>query len=410
MRNASRWTGVVMSGVILVGATCAMAQDWPQWRGADRSGKVTGFTAPQAWPKELKQQWKVAVGTGDATPALVGDKLYTFTRQGDDEVIACLNAADGKEVWKDKYAAQAVSGAAARHPGPRSSPAVAEGKVVTLGVGGVVSCLDAAGGKVAWRNSDFTKAVPMFFTAVSPILVDGMAVVYLGGKDTGTLVAFDLAGGAVKWKWAGDGPAYGSPILMTAEGTKQLVVQTDRSLEGVAAADGKLLWQIATTVQGRVFNSATPIIEGQTVIFTGQGKGTRAVKIEKKGDGFAPKDLWSNEELGTGFDTPVLKDGLLYGYSDKGSLYCVNAETGKMCWTDATKRGQGNFAAILDAGTCLMLLPSNSELVVFKPGDKEFTELAKYKVAETPTYAHPVVSGKRIFVKDQDSLVLWTLE
>ena len=88
------------------------------------------------------------MGSGDATPALVGDKLYVFARPGDDEVTLCLNAGDGKELWRDKYAAQAVTGAAARHPGPRSSPAVAEGKVVTLGVGGVLSCLDAATGDV----------------------------------------------------------------------------------------------------------------------------------------------------------------------------------------------------------------------------------------------------------------------
>jgi outer membrane protein assembly factor BamB len=396
MRIANRLVGAVLCGVILVGATCALAQDWPQWRGAHRDGKVEGFTAPQAWPKELAQKWKAAVGTGDATPALVGDKLYVFARQGDDEVALCLDAATGKEIWKDKYAATAVTGAAARHPGPRSSPTVADGKVVTLGVGGVLSCLDAATGKVAWRNEEF-KAVPMFFTSMSPIVVDGMAIAHLGGKGAGTLASFDLASGAAKWKW-------------TADGVKQVVVQTEKSLVGVAVADGKLLWQVAAPTQGRVFNSATPIIDGQTVIYTGQGSGTKAVKVEKQGDAFAAKEVWANADLGTGFNTPVLKDGFLYGFSDKGNLFCIDAKTGKTCWTDATKRGQGNFAAVLDAGACLFVLPSNSELVVFKPGDKEFTELAKYKVSETPTYATPVVAGKRIFVKDQDAVVLWAIE
>ena len=401
--------GVVLSGVILVGATCAMAQDWPQWRGAHRDGKVEGFTAPAAWPKELAQKWKATVGTGDATPALVGEKLYVFARQGDDEVTLCLDAATGKEVWKDKYGAAAVQGAAARHPGPRSSPTVADGKAITLGVGGVLSCLDAATGKVVWRNEEF-KAVPMFFAALSPIVVDGMCIAHLGGKGAGTVAAFDLATGTPKWKWTGEGPAYGSPVLMTVDGTKQLVLQGEKDVLGIAVADGKLLWQVAAATQGRVFNSATPIVDGQTVIYTGQGAGTKAVKIEKSGDAFAAKELWSNAELGTGFNTPVLKDGFLYGFSDKGNLYCMDAKTGKTCWTDATKRGSGNFAAVLDAGACLFLLPSNSELVVFKPGDKEFTELAKFKVSETPTYATPVVAGKRIFVKDQDTVVLWTVE
>ena len=410
MRNASRLVGVMLSGVILVLATCAFAQDWPQWRGANRDGKATGFTAPQKWPTALTQKWKVTVGSGDATPALAGDKLYVFARQGDDEVTRCLNAADGKEVWKDKYAAQAVTGAAARHPGPRSSPTVADGKVITLGVGGVLSCMDAATGKVAWRNDEFSKAVPQFFTAMSPIVVDGMVVAHLGGKDKGTLVALDLATGSQKWKWTGEGPAYDSPVLATVDGTKQIVLLTEKGLVGVAAADGKLLWQVPAAPQGRCYNSATPIVDGQTVIFTGQGTGTKAVKIEKQGDAFAAKELWSNADLGTGFSTPVLKDGWLYGLSDKSNLYAMNAQNGQAGWTDAAKRGMGNFGAVLDAGSCIMALPSNSELIVFKPSEKEYAELAKIKVAETPTYAHPVISGSRIFVRDQDSVILWTIE
>jgi len=144
------WKKVVLAccAVVMI-ASCAWGQDWPQWRGPNRDGKVTGFTAPQQWPAALTQKWKVTVGTGCATPALVAGKLYVFARQGDEEVILCLDADTGQEKWKDTYAAQAVTGAARRHPGPRSSAAVAQGKVVTLGVGGVLSCLDAATGKLA---------------------------------------------------------------------------------------------------------------------------------------------------------------------------------------------------------------------------------------------------------------------
>src|SRR6266699_2036712 len=103
MKNATSTTGVLVGCVMLLGASCVCAQDWPQWRGPNRDGKATGFTAPKTWPKELTEKWKVTVGDGVATPALVGDKLYVFTREGGNEVIRCLNAADGKEVWSDKY-------------------------------------------------------------------------------------------------------------------------------------------------------------------------------------------------------------------------------------------------------------------------------------------------------------------
>ena len=409
MRKANRSRVVLVGCVILVGAGCVLAQDWPQWRGPNRDAKVSGFTAPATWPKELTQKWKVTVGTGDATPALVGDKLYVFTRQGEEEVTTCLNTADGKQVWQDKYAAQAVTGAAARHPGPRSSPAVADGKVVTVGVGGVISCLDAASGKLIWRKDPFPKVVPKFFAATSPIIVDGMAIAHLGGPGNGAIIAFDLASGDQKWQWAAEGPDYGSPALMTVDGTKAIVTLSEKSFVGVSVADGKLLWQLPFAPQGMVYNAATPIIDGQTVIYMGKGRGTRAVRIEKQGDAFASKELWSNPDLAPQFNTPVLKDGLLFGLSDKGNFFCIDAKTGKTTWVDTTQRDRSGFGAIVDVGQYLMAMPSNSELIVFKPSDKQYEEVAKIKVADTPTYAHPVIAGNRIFIKDQETVAMFTL-
>ncbi len=409
MRNPHRSIGVMVVCVVLVCVGLVLAEDWPQWRGANRDGKVKGFNAPKAWPKALTQKWKVNVGSGDATPALVGDKLYVFTRQGDEEVTLCLNAADGKEVWKDKYAAQAVGGPARRHPGPRSSPAVAGGKVVTLGVAGVVSCLDAAKGKVLWRKDPFPKVVPRFFTSMSPIIVDGMAIAHVGGGGKGAIIAFDLASGEEKWRWAGEGPAYASPALLTVEGTKQIVTLAEKSVVGVNVADGKLLWRIPFTPGRRAYNAATPIVDGQTVIITGAGRGTKALKVEKTGDGFAAKELWSNAELATQYNTPVLVDGLLFGFSNRGNLFCIDAKDGKTAWKDTTKRGRG-FAAIVSAGSVMLALPNNSELIVFKPIAKEFAQVAQIKVADSATYAHPVVAGNRVFVKDQDSLAMLTIE
>lgn len=350
------------------------------------------------------------MGSGDASPALVGDKLYVFARQGADEVTWCLNVTDGKELWKDKYAAQAIGGPAARqHAGPRSSPAVAGGKVVTLGVGGVVSCLDAAKGKVLWRKDPFPKVAPKFFTSMSPIVVDGMAIAHVGGKGKGAIIAFDLATGEQKWKWDAEGPEYASPALLTVKGTKQIVTLTEKSVVGIGVADGKLLWKIPFAPRGRAYNAATPIVDAQTVIFTGAGRGTKAVTIEKTDEGFAPKELWSNPEVATQFNTPVLKDGLLFGLSNRGRLFCINAKTGKTAWTDPTRRGRG-FAAMIDAGSVILALPNNSELIAFKPGEKEYAEVARIKVADTATYAHPIIAGKRVFVKDQDSLTMWTIE
>lgn len=409
MFGANRTIGWMVGSVVLIGATCAVAQDWPQWRGQQRDGKVVGFAAPETWPEAFAQKWKTTVGSGDATPALVGDKLYVFTRQGDDEVTLCLNAGDGSVVWQDKYAADPVTGAAGRHPGPRSSPAVADGKVITLGVTGVLSCLDAASGKLVWRKDPFPNKVPTFFTAMSPIIVDLMAVAQLGEAGDGAMIAYDLASGTEKWRWAAEGPEYASPVLLTVDGTKQLVTLTEKSIVGVGAADGKLLWELPFAPARRAYNAATPIVDGQTVIYTGAGRGTKAVKIEKQGDEFVAKELWNNPDVAPQFNTPVLKDGLLFGLSDRGNLFCLNAADGKTAWTDTAEHGRG-FAAIVDGGSCLLALPSTSELIAFKPSAAKFEQLAAIKIAETDTYAHPVLAGNRIFVKDAEAVTLYTIE
>jgi outer membrane protein assembly factor BamB len=407
MRNAKRTVAVMAGcGLLLLGAGGAHAQDWPQWRGPNRDNKVTGFTAPAAWPKALTQKWKVKVGLGDASPVLVGDKVYVFTREGDDEVTTCLDAATGKTVWQDKYPAKAVTGPDRGHAGPRSTPAVGGGKICTFGVAGTVSCLDAATGKVVWRKE--TKGYPRFHTSSSPMLVDGKCVVYVGGSN-GSLTAYDLATGKPEWQWTGAGAPYGSPVVMTVEGTKLIVTPTNKSLVGVRLDNGKLQWEIPFAPR---YNNATPVIAGQTVIFTGQGLGTVALKVEKEGDKFVAKELWKKQQSAHQYNTPVLKDGLLFGLAPAGgratNLFCMDAKTGDVLWTDTTPRGE--CGTVLDAGSVLLALTSDSKLVAFRPSNKGYTELARFTVAETPTWAYPIISGNRVFVKDRDSLALWTID
>ncbi|MBN1818213.1 MAG: PQQ-like beta-propeller repeat protein [Sedimentisphaerales bacterium] len=401
---------IVLSGCLIVlAAGLAFGQDWPQWLGPQRDGVAT-FSAPQTWPAKLVQKWSVNVGTGDATPVLVGDKVYVFARQGNEEVTLCLNAGDGKEVWKDHYEAQAVTGAAARHPGPRSTPIVAGAKIVTLGVGGVLSCLDAESGKLIWRKDPFPKVVPRFFTSMSPLVVDGKAIAHLGGAGNGGMIAYDLATGQEKWRWGGEGPDYGSPVLLAADGVKQIVTLTEKSVVAVNAADGKLLWSLPFVPAGRAYNSVTPIVDGQTVIYAGAGRGTTAVKVEKQGDTFVTRELWKNADLAPQYNTPVLKDGMLFGLSNSGKFYCIDAKTGDTKWADSTSYDRSGFGQIVDAGSCLVALSSNGELMIFKPTGEKYEELARIKVSDTPTYACPVLSGKRIFIKDQDTVTLWTID
>jgi len=405
----SRHRLVVALALIAMLVSVAAAQDWPQWRGPNRDGKAVGFTAPETWPAALTQQWRVVVGAGDATPALVGDRLYVFSRQGDEEVTTCLNVADGSQAWQDKVAAAAVTGAASRHPGPRSSVAVAEGKVVTLGVAGVLSCLDAATGAVVWRKDPFPGVVPKFFTASSPLILQGAAVAHLGGPGNGALIAYDLATGEEKGRWAAEGPDYASPVLMMVGETPMLVTLTEKSAVGISVADGKLLWQIPFVPQGRAYNASTPIVDGDTVYFTGSLRGTHAVKIEQEGEEFKATELWANADVSCQYSSPVLHEGFLYGISDRGYLFCLNAATGQPAWVDTTVSDKGGYGPMVNAGGVLMALPTTGDLIVLKPDSAALTVITRLKLADPAVYAYPIVAGNRIIVKDQDAVTSWVL-
>jgi outer membrane protein assembly factor BamB len=283
----------------------------------------------------------------------------------------------------------------------------AEGKVLTLGVGGILSCFDAAKGTVLWRKqstNDYLGASTKSDSSISPLVVDGRCIVHVGGGTNGAVIAFELASGEPRWKWDGDGPANSSPVVMTVGGRRQLVTLTAKNVVGLDLPNGKLLWQVPfEAAQG---NNTTPVIDGPLVIYTGQGKGLFAVKIEPQGEVFTATPVWTNQQAGARFTTPVLKDGLLYGYNN--GFFCADAKTGATLWTDDTKRGQS--AAMLDAGTVILALTLNGELAAFKPSPTAYTELARIKVASTETWAHPVVAGNRIFVKDSETVGLWTFE
>jgi outer membrane protein assembly factor BamB len=409
MTRAIRRVGFIVGCLVFLQGICVFGQDWPQWRGPNRDAKATGFVAPQTWPKSLTQKWKVTVGNGVATPALVGDKLYVFARRDEDEVACCLDATTGKELWADKYPAKAASGPAAQFPGPRSSPTVADGKVVTLGVQGTLSCLDAATGKKIWRKTDSADAPPRFFTSCSPIVVDGLCIVQFGGEAKGGIVAYDLTSGDEKWKWTADGTAYASPELLTVDGVKMVVALTAKNLVGVGITNGQALWRSPFVVKGMGYNAATPIVSGQTVYISGSMRGVKALKIEKQADQYTAKELWTNPEHSVQFDTPVLKNGLLFGISSRNYLFCANAETGVPTWKERV-RGERGYGSVVDAGPVLLVLTTNGQLLVCEPSEKQFKQIGSYKVAEDETYAYPVAAGNRLYIKDLDSVILWTLD
>jgi outer membrane protein assembly factor BamB len=375
----------------------AWADDWPQWRGPHRDGIAGGFSEPKTWPEALKQKWKVTVGEGHSSPVVAGGRIYLHSRQGEREVISCLRPENGQAIWGEGYAAPyTVNPAAASHgKGVKSTPVVEGGRIYTFGISGILSCLDASTGKLQWRK-EFGS--PTFGVAMSPVMDRGLLIAHVGTKDKGALTAFDAKTGAENWSWRGDGPAYASPIAVELGGVRQVITQSQKNIVSVSASTGELLWKIPfTTAYDQ--NIVTPVLYQDILVFSGIGNGTIGVK-----NGLT---VWQNKEVSMYMNSPVLSGGYLYGLSarNKGEFFCMNPKDGTKLWSSPGR--QGDNAAIIDAGPVLLALTTDSELVVLRKNPKAFEVVRKYTVAESPTWAHPVLLGNGILIKDATTLALW---
>lgn len=408
MKKFQLITLLLGASLLLANFSNVNAQNWSGWRGNNRNGTVTGFSQPNSWPILLNKVWETRVGLGDASPVLANNQIFIHVKLDTSEVVLCIDALEGKEVWRANLnPSPNITGPAIGHPGPRSTPYLGKGKLYTLGTGGVLTCLDTKTGKIIWKNDAYTSDVPQFYTACSPLLVAGKCIVQLGGKTKGVIVSFDANTGKEIWKLEGEPTTYASPAMMVSN-KNLILVQSETDLLGVST-DGKVLWKIPTPVQRMFSNATSPVFEGQNVIVTGQGTGTKVYELSKSGENWENKEIWANKDLGVSFSTPLLKNGFLYGNDAKsGSLFCLNAKTGEKCWAETTALNR--FASILDLGKVLVCLSANSQLIFFEPSEKAYTELARYTVAETEVYAHPLIIGDKIFVKDKEMLTCWSLK
>ncbi|HTM53441.1 MAG TPA: PQQ-binding-like beta-propeller repeat protein [Pirellulales bacterium] len=390
---------------------CALsAEEWPAWRGQHRDG-VSPVKPPAIWPETLEVAWQVEVGLGHSSPVVSDRHVFIFTRRGEEEVLASYNLADGKEAWHFGYTAPyQVNPAAATHgKGPKSTPAVAEGRVFTFGISGILTCREAKTGKPIWRR-DFSKQFPttspLYGVAMSPLVVEDRCIVHVGGHDHGALLALDAQNGETIWTAGDDGPAYASPILVTLDDVRQIVTQTQKACLGVDFEEGKVLWRIPFQTEYDQ-NSVTPLFYEGSLIISGINRGVDRYRVELNEDEWETDKVWGEREVSLYMSSPVADRQRLYGFShrQKGQLFALDLTTGQMLWTSEGRLGEN--ASLVRTGKDIWALTTGGELIVFKTGDKQFDQVARYHVADTPTWAHVVVLSDGVLVKDETKLTRW---
>ena len=394
--------------VLVLGATShsqVAPHDYPQWRGLQRDGAASAFVEPASWPETLTRRWKVQVGDGYGTPLVVGNRVYVFTRRGEREVMAALDAKTGAELWQSGYPSPyAASPPAAAHgAGPKATPLFQDGALFTLGISGIVAAFDAANGTILWRTN--TPAEPPYFGAASsPVGDRGVVMTHPGNY--GPLTAFDPKTGAVKWTTGEDG-FFASPAIASIGGTRQVVTVTQKAVIGVDIASGRLLWQYAWRGGS---GGTMPILHGDVVIVSGLDLGVVAIRPAHRDGQWVVERVWESKDVSMYLSNPVVIDDVLYGLSHRasGQFFALDARTGQTLWLGQPR--EATNTAVVKAGTLLFLLNDDGELIVTRSSRTALTPLKRYTVADSATWAQPAISGNRVFIKDAASLALWTID
>ena len=398
---------------LLLFAQPTIAQEWNQWRGPSRNGAVAAANEPQVWPEKLNQTWRVEIGEGYSSPVVEKGRVYVSSRRDPDEIVMAINLADGKVIWKQQYPAsfQKNQYASEMAKGPHATPLVAGTRLFTLGVTGVLAAWDSATGRELWKR-DFSKTIDtskLFCgTSASPLMVDGHLIVQVGSDiHGGQVLSLDPATGKSIWEWSGPGPGYASPSVIEVAGSEQIIAVTQESIVGIDSKAGKELWSVPFPDEWHE-NIMTPIWTGSKFIISGPRQGTHAFTIKLASGKWEVTESWKNSDVAMYMSSPVYGDGLIYAHNSKrkGQFVAVDAESGALKW--ATEGREGEHASLLLTPRHVIYLTNSADLIVAKREQAKFTVERKYTVANSATFATPVLLGSNVLIRDASSLALLT--
>jgi len=380
-------------------------QDYTQWRGRDRDGAASAFVEPKVWPEALTRRWRVDVGEGYATPVIVGSTVYTFTRRGGDEVLSALDTASGGLRWRSTYPSPYTpsTAAAAHGASPKATPVYDMGRLITLGISGLVTAFDAHSGRRLWQTAQPNEP-PYFSAASSPAAEGGIAYAHPGNY--GPLTAFDARTGDAKWR-AGEGGFFAAPLIVDLAGVRQAVTVTQTNVIGVELAGGRELWRYPWPGAS---GGPMPVLWRDMLVVSALNAGVVAHRPILRDGQWSVETVWQTKEVSMYLCNPVVVDGTLFGLSHRasGQFFALDAATGKTLWLGPPR--QATNTAIVKSGTILFLLNEDGQLIVARSSRTGFEPIRRYTVADSATWAQPAISGRRLFVKDTRTLTLWTVD
>jgi outer membrane protein assembly factor BamB len=413
MRSCCCCLSLVVALAILVFADSAQGDDWPQWRGPQRTGLSAETGLLKNWPKGgPKLLWSAkGLGGGYATPSIAAGRVYGMGYRGNDEVVWALNEATGKEAWV------ATVGRANRGvgngEGPRCTPTIDGNRLYALGVSGDLVCMDTANGRIIWRKNlvrDFKGGVPHWGYSESP-LIDGTKVIVTPGGSEATLAALNKATGAVIWKARvpqGDGAAYASVIAADADGGRQYVQFLSGGVVGVAADSGKFLWRYDAPHNGTA-NCSTAIFHDQCVFAaSGYGTGGGLVRLTRQGDKTQAREEYFTRKMQNHHGGMVLVEGFLYG-ANEATLMCLDFKTGAVKW-QSREPGKGSLGY---ADGCLYFRNEGGPVYLIAASPEAYRELGRFDPPDRSNHsawAHPVVANGKLFILDQDVLLCFDVK
>ncbi|HEY3323196.1 MAG TPA: PQQ-binding-like beta-propeller repeat protein [Planctomycetota bacterium] len=461
-------SSLLLLGVLLCTALCA--DDWPQWRGAQRDGVWREDGILDAFPAGgLPVRWRTPIGAGYSGPAVSGGKVFIMDRttKPDPETdvklrwdfrdksmglerVLCLDEATGKIVWTHSYLCKY---SAAYGTGPRVTPTVCGEKLYTLGTMGDLYCLEAATGKELWKKNltqDYGSAAPLYGFAIQP-LVEGDMVIVLAGGAGPAVIAFDRHTGKEIWKALKTSePGYSAPLVRTLAGQRQLIVWHADALAGLEPETGKVLWTVPHAVKVGMAIT-TPAIEGNRLAVCSQYEGVLMLEFKpgvaepqvlwKASTGGAPEKTWKPSGFNTTLSTILLLDNCVYGSSLYGEFCCLNGDTGQRLWTTLAPTsggtepkdrwstvfmvphavGPASVPAGRDAGTTrVFIFNEKGDLILSKLSAKGYEEISRAHILDPDMFSsgtggrkviwsHPAFANRCVYARNNQELICVSL-